>query len=98
MICFNFLIDIVPNAIGAIVAEGLITTTCQVIQENMAYTDLADQAAKLFIRISHEKPAEMLASPACQTLMQVFDFCDVHCQNKVLELCLTISRHAGSEE
>ena len=98
MICFNFLIDIVPNAIGTIVREGLITTTCQVIQENMAYTDLADQAAKLFIRISHETPVEMLNSPALTTLMQVFDFCDIHCQNKVLDLCLIISRHAQSEE
>ena len=44
--------------------EGLITTISTVIQENMAYTDLAEQAAKLFIKISTETPDEILTSPA----------------------------------
>ena len=73
---FYFLMDIFPNTVPQMVEEGLITTICTVIQENMAYTDLAEQAAKLFIKISHETPDKVLASPAISTLMQVFDFCD----------------------
>ena len=46
------------------VKEGLITTISTVIQEHMAYTDLAEQAAKLFIKISTETPDEILTSPA----------------------------------
>lgn len=30
--------------------------------------------------------------------MQVYDFCDLHCQQKVITLCLNVSRHAHSEE
>ncbi len=80
MLSFYFLMDIFPNTIGHMVKEGLITTLSTVIQENMAYTDMADQAAKLFIKISTESPDEMLNSPAIQTLMQVYDFCDTHAQ------------------
>ena len=73
---FYFLMDIFPNTIPQMVEEGLITTICTVIQENMAYTDLAEQAAKLFIKVSQETPDKVLSSPAVSTLMQVFDFCD----------------------
>ena len=98
MLSFYFLMDIFPNTIGQMVKEGLITTISKVIQENMAYTDLADQAAKLFIKISTETPEEMLNSPAIATLMQVYDFCDEHAQKKVITLCFNVSRHANSEE
>ena len=90
--------DIFPTSIGQMVKEGLITTICTVIQENMAYTDLADQAAKLFIKISTEAPEEVLNSPAILTLMQVYDFCEGHAQKKVITLCFNVSRHASSEE
>ena len=56
--------DIFPNTNVQMVKDGLITTISTVIQENMAYTDLAEQAAKLFIKISTETPDEVLASPA----------------------------------
>ena len=42
MITFYNLMDIFPNTIGQMVKEGLISTICNVIQENMQYTDLAD--------------------------------------------------------
>lgn len=42
MLSFYFLMDIFPNTIGHMVKEGLITTLSTVIQENMAYTDMAD--------------------------------------------------------
>jgi len=90
--------DIFPSAIGQMVKEGLIACISSVIQENMAYTDLADQAAKLFVRISTETPEEMLKSPAISTLMQVYDFCDGHAQQKVIKLCSNVSRHATNEE
>lgn len=70
------MMDIFPNTIGQMVKEGLISTVSAVIQENMAYTELAEQAAKLFIKISTETPDEVLSSPAIQTLLQVYDFCD----------------------
>ena len=95
---FWFLMDIFPSAIGHMVKEGLITTISTVISENMAYTDLADQAARLFGRISQETPEEVLKSPAMQTLMQVYDFCDSHAQQKVIKLCANVSRHATTEE
>ena len=66
------------------VNQGLLTTVCNVLQENMQYTDLAGQAAKLFIRISTETPEEMLKSQAITTLIQVYDFCDQHTQQKVI--------------
>lgn len=34
------------------VNEGLVSTICNVVTENIMYMDLADQAAKLFVRIS----------------------------------------------
>ena len=40
----------------------------------------------------------MLNSAAIPTLMQVFDFCDIHAQQKIMQLCLNVSRHCGSEE
>ena len=95
---FWFLMDIFPSTIGQMVGEGLITTIANVIQENMQYTDLADQAAKLFVRISQETPEETLKSPALLTLMQVYDFCDNHCQQKVLKLAQNVSRVASTEE
>ena len=64
----------------------------------MQYTELADRAAKLFIKISRETPDEILKSPALSTLMGTFDFFDQHAQQKVLELCLNVSRHASSED
>lgn len=30
--------------------------------------------------------------------MQVFDFCDLHAQNKIIDICLNVSRHSSSEE
>ena len=42
MMSFYFLMDIFPNTVGQMVKDGLITTICNVINENMAYTDLAD--------------------------------------------------------
>lgn len=80
------------------VREGLITTVSNVIQENMQYTDLADQAAKLCIKIAQETPEEMLNSSAIPTLMMVYDFCDSHAQRKVIEICFNCSRHCSSEE
>lgn len=68
--------DIFPNTINQMVKEGLISTMNTVIQENMGYTDLASQGAKIFINISHEMPDEMLESGAIQTLLNVYDFCD----------------------
>jgi len=64
----------------------------------MQYTELAGQAAKLFIKISKELPDEILKSCALSTLMGTFDFFDQHAQQKVLELCLNVSRHASSED
>lgn len=71
---FYFLMDIFPNTIGQMVSQGLITTICNVLQENMQYTDLAGQAAKIFIRISTETPEELLKSQAIQVLIQTYDF------------------------
>ena len=90
--------DTFPNTIGQMVQEGLITTICTVIQENMQYIDLANEAAKMCIKMSHEKPVEVLDSAAIPTLMQVFDFCDIHVQNKIIDLCHNVSRHCSSDE
>ena len=75
-----------------------LSAVSNVIQENMQYTDLADQAAKLCIKVSQETPEEMLNSAAIPTLMQVFDFCDLHAQKKIIDICLNVSRHSSSEE
>ena len=40
----------------------------------------------------------MLASPAVQTLMQVFDFCDSHAQKRVIDLVHNVSRFARTED
>ena len=76
MMSFYYLMDIFPNTVGQMLKEGLVSIICQVLQENMQYTDLATTAAKLFQKISEETPEEMLKSPAITTLMNVFDFCD----------------------
>ena len=66
------------------VAEGLVTTTSKVVAENMQYPDLAGQAARLFVRISVETPEEVLKSEIFSTLMNVYDFCDNHTQQKII--------------
>ena len=63
MTSFYFLMDIFPTTIGQMVEAGLVTTINNVITENMQYTDLADQAAKIYIKISQETPDKILNSP-----------------------------------
>ena len=80
------------------VGEGLVTTISRVVAENMQYPDLAGQAARLFVRISTETPEEVLKSDIFSTLMNVYDFCDSHTQQKVMQMAANVSRVASSEE
>lgn len=42
-------------------------------------------------------PLEVLESPAIEVLMPVFDFFDMHTQNKILEIAVNVSRHINNE-
>lgn len=95
---FYFLMDIFPNTIPQMVKEGLVTKACTVIQENIAYTDLAERAVQLFIKIAQETPVEVLDSPAVPTLLQINDFCDSVTQKKIMQLCQNVSLHSQTEE
>ena len=90
--------DIYPQSVQSMISEGLISTMSKVIQNNMAYTDLADQTAKLFDKPSKEAPAQLLNSPAISTLLMVFDFCEKFTQQKILQIILNVSRHTQSVE